>query len=805
VRGKGALTLLLALVCLILAFNVSAQPKLTSVSPNWIQRGATLNITVAGESLGSVTGFVFSGEFGLSASVIIESNPPPTVTVESAAKGIAVATTPVRDRNKSFQARLSATADAALGDREMRVVGANGISEPLNITVGAVPELAETEPNNTLEQAQKISPPAALAGVIQGATEIDSYRFSAKKGEQLVLEVVAQRMGSPLDSSLALFDSKGKEVARSEDARGFDSLIEFTVPEDGDYIAQLRDFQYRGAGDYRYRLFVGVLPYVDQIFPFGGQREKPAEITVTGRNLAGSEKMTLNIAADASLGRQEIRLNTPRGLSNPIQFDVQDLPEFIEVEPNNEGTNVNSVTAPVMINGRVSAVKDVDRFKFKAATDGKIAASVQARRFGSRLDSLLAVYSGDTLVAQNDDADGIDARIEFDVKKDAEYTVLVRDLTGRGGENFGYRLMLRPPVAASASFVAKYFPDAVRIYRGGRTRIRCEVVRTGFDGAVRFTASDLPAGVSVEPLVIPPGRNEGDLLVFAEDSAAMGTMPFKLSAAATVAGKIATQPATGIAPQDAGEKAFKQGFISVFDTTPFTIEASTLAASMDQLKSGNIDVLINRRPGFAGEVKLSAVGFSAARAPITKSLDAKEVTVKGDVSTAQLKLTAKVDSELGTRHVLVRGEANDGEQTIVQFSQPVAVTVAQIPFVLSTSSAKLVLNAARPGSTNFDEVELKLRADRRNFTGEIPLTWMGIPDGVKMEMNSIPTNTSEVVVKFVATDKAKPATNVSVTVQGAAMNNDRFYRHKPGALQLTISPPEMIEIATNAVAAPKQP
>src|SRR5688572_250308 len=99
-------------VLLLSCVSILAQPKITSVSPNWIQRGSTLTVTVAGESLSSVTGFVFSGDAGLSGSVILETNPPPSVTVESAAKGIAVASAPARDKNKSFRANITAGSDA---------------------------------------------------------------------------------------------------------------------------------------------------------------------------------------------------------------------------------------------------------------------------------------------------------------------------------------------------------------------------------------------------------------------------------------------------------------------------------------------------------------------------------------------------------------------------------------------------------------------------------------------------------------------------------------------------------------------
>jgi len=801
---RPALRRLTTFAALVIApLSLLAQPKVTSISPDWIQRGAMLNVTIAGDGLGSVTGFVFSGESGLSAAVIVESNPPPTVTVESASKGIAVAATGGRDRNKSLRASITAVSDAPLGVRELRAIGPNGISSPLNITVGAVPEITEVEPNNSIDQAQTIPLPAVISGSINASTEIDHFRIKAKKNDQLVLEVIAQRTGSPLDSSLAILDANGKELARNEDARGFDSLLEFTAPEDGDYIAQLRDFEYRGGGNYQYKLFAGVLPYVDYIFPFGGQRGKPVEISVVGRNMQGAEKMTLNIDGNAPLGRQEIRLNTPRGLSNPIQFDVQNVSEFTEAEPNNAATNANSVTVPIFINGRVGAAKDADRFKFKAASDQKILCAIEARRFGSPLDALLAVYAGDSLVAQNDDADGVDARIEFDAKKDTEYTVVVRDLTDRGGPQFTYRLAIRPSSSAAPTLAAKYFPDAVRLNRGGRTRIRCEVVRQGFDAPVRFSAADLPAGVSADPIVVPAGRTEGDMLLSAAAGADMTTLPLRIVANASAGGKEIMQIASAIAPAEQGEKAFKQGFLSVFDSAPFTVDALTIAGAMDQLQSTAVDVFVNRRAGFTGDVKLSAVGFSLGRAPITKSLDVKEITVKNNEATAKLTFTAKVDSEVGTRAVLVRGEATDNGEAVVQFSQPLALSVAQIPFVLSAAPSKLALNAPRAGSTNVDDVALKVKVERRGFAGEIPLILNGLPDGVKVDGTNVAANAADTTLTFTATDKTPAVTNATVTIRGAAMHNDRLYRHQAGGIKLSISTPPVEVASTNAAVVPR--
>src|SRR5262249_54714832 len=150
------------------------------------------------------------------------------------------------------------------------------------------------------------------------------------------------------------------------------------------------------------------------------------------------------------LGRQEIRATAPRGHSNPVVFDVSDFPDFSETEPNDALDKANTVSVPVVINGRIGAAKDVDRFKFKAAADGKIVCKAIASRFGSQLDALLALEDAKgAVLQQNDDAAGADSRIEFDAKKDTEYVVAIRDLTGRGGDKFAYRLAIRPPSAAA--------------------------------------------------------------------------------------------------------------------------------------------------------------------------------------------------------------------------------------------------------------------------------------------------------------------------------------------------------------------
>jgi hypothetical protein len=80
-------------------------------------------------------------------------------------------------------------------------------------------EIAEREPNNSPKDAVKISTNSiaggAISGPVKGAeSDVDLYRFHAKKGEQLVVEITAARDKSPLDSKLEVLDSAGKPIPR---------------------------------------------------------------------------------------------------------------------------------------------------------------------------------------------------------------------------------------------------------------------------------------------------------------------------------------------------------------------------------------------------------------------------------------------------------------------------------------------------------------------------------------------------------------------------------------------------------------
>lgn len=79
--------------------------------------------------------------------------------------------------------------------------------------------------------AQAVTLPARISGVIQpdhgNDQDVDCYRFSAKTGQQLLLEVKAERDKSPLDSKIEVLTTDGKPILQTRLQAVRDSYFTF--------------------------------------------------------------------------------------------------------------------------------------------------------------------------------------------------------------------------------------------------------------------------------------------------------------------------------------------------------------------------------------------------------------------------------------------------------------------------------------------------------------------------------------------------------------------------------------------------
>ena len=194
-------------------------PELTSISPQGGQRGTNVEITLKGKNIIKATALLFAGE-GISAEIGEKAG---EASVFFSGKGVSGH---IPNDNR-LVAQVTIALNAALGMREVRLVTPKGVSNAQPFIVGDLPEVMEIEPNSAPSAANWVNLPTTISGVIDSVDDQDFFRFNAKAEQRLICDVTASRMGSMLDSFLALFGPDGVEIASNDIANGLDSLIDY--------------------------------------------------------------------------------------------------------------------------------------------------------------------------------------------------------------------------------------------------------------------------------------------------------------------------------------------------------------------------------------------------------------------------------------------------------------------------------------------------------------------------------------------------------------------------------------------------
>ena len=201
----------------------------------------------------------------------------------------------------------------------------------------------------------------------------------------------------------------------------------------------------------------------------------------------------IRIDADARPGSRELRLWTPRGLTNPLCFQVGTAPEMLENEPNDSFANVKTpCDLPVMFNGQILP-GDTDLLRFRARQGQSLAIEAQARQIIPYMadavpgwfQAVLTLYdaNGRELAYVDDYRFNPDPVIFFKVPEDGEYIIGIRDSIYRGREDFVYRLYV-----GGKPFITSVFP------LGGRSGTRPVVSIDGWNLPVKSLLIDTGPG-----------------------------------------------------------------------------------------------------------------------------------------------------------------------------------------------------------------------------------------------------------------------------------------------------------------------
>jgi hypothetical protein len=235
-------------------------------------------------------------------------------------------------------------------------------------------------------------------------------------------------------------------------------------------------------------------------------REKLAQFQKRAANPVIGETVTLKItiAPDAAPGERELRLGAPNSLSQPLIFCVGQLTEINKPEPPadlqpaapNRGANPNApapapvetrIKLPCVVNGQILP-GGVDRYRFEAGKGQKLVISASARDLMPYLadavpgwfQAAISLYDwqGKEVAFADHYRFQPDPVLFYEVPRDGEYVLQIRDSIYRGREDFVYRL-----TAGEVPFVTGLFP------LGGPA---------GAQTTVQLTGWNLPAATAIQ-------------------------------------------------------------------------------------------------------------------------------------------------------------------------------------------------------------------------------------------------------------------------------------------------------------------
>jgi pre-peptidase len=617
-------------------------PTITGVFPAGGQVGATVETTVSGANLADSRQILVSGS---------------GVKVEKGMGGDA----------SNLPVRLSIAPDAEIGVRELRIVTSRGGSNAGRIWVGNYPSVLEKEPNNTVSQPQPVEKtPVTIDGRAERGEDVDHYTFQAGAGETWVFSINAARHLSNLDGFLTLRDGRGRVLRSAIDNFERDPRLIHTFKTGGKYFLEVRDTMYRGGSGFTYRITLGKLPVVTRWSPMGGARGATVPVTLRGVNLGQMEQGQVQVALQAEPGEDRVRFvpKTPLGPANPIVLFLSDAREVVEQEPNDAVPAATPAAAfPVVAGGWIDKQGDRDVFKFGAKEKQAVFLDVQARRLGSRLDPVMRILdaSGKEL-ANNDDAVGRDSRLTFTAPAAGDYFVEVRSLSGRGGDDYFYRLEMGEP--PPPDFTLRFTPDNPTVPAGAAVAVTVTAQRQAYGGEIALRVENLPPGVTASPAVLRQGQNSTVFTLTAPAGTAPAASMLKVVGAAKIgdrnvervaAGQERYQPPLTNNAQQARMRDTEMILSAVGPEAPYTLAVTAPAMEVKAGQKLELTVTVNRKADFKENVAVTVLG-------LPPNVKAGNLTINKDKTEGKLTLEAAGNAPPGPATIVVQG---NGKNVIV--------------------------------------------------------------------------------------------------------------------------------------------
>jgi hypothetical protein len=508
---------------------------------------------------------------------------------------------------------------------DFRLKNAAGSSNAYLLTLGRNPVVLDNNTNITREAAQTVPVPCEVAGRLDRAHTQAWYAFDLKKGESYSIELIGQRMGTPLDFAFSVYTADGKPAAgeQDDDPETLSNNQFYTKSSDPARLP------FKPAADGKYLVMIKSQESAKDAGPRHLYRLRVSPDQPDFRLVAMSPSPVFPETGTARQGCQEeigVYVWRRDGFNGDIALTMEGLPPNVVCPPQTIAPGVKHAALVIKADPNAAAWTGEVKIKGTATINGQPVVR-EAR-------AATIIHSGQPQNPNIPTFTRLDRGIFLAVREKGPFNVAL-GAPDKPAVTQGDKITI--PVT-----IERFWPDA---------KNPVNVVAVGLPTGVQFNNNNQPMAVA---------GDKGSLVLTVAPNAPPGT--FTIVFRGTTQFPYAKDP---MAKQKPNHSVNLPSLPVTISIVPKQLAAVALTPPNAQAKPGatvEVVVKLTRMYDYAGEFKVALV-----QPPNAKGIEAPEVTIPAGKDEAKLVLTIAGDAAVGNRgDLLVRATTKYNNVDIVQ-------------------------------------------------------------------------------------------------------------------------------------------
>jgi hypothetical protein len=394
--------------------------------------------------------------------------------------------------SEKVEVEIDVPAGMAPTEAGVWLAGDASVSPAQHIVLDILPYFSEgqyladhKQDNHSFDKAITVSFPAVIEGMVD-SSQSDFYRFYALEGDILTFDVLAQRLGSNMDSFVKLYDSEKKLVANADDTElGPDSSFSCTIRKSGWYVIEVRDNRYLGGAKYLIRV-------------------TPTQPVSSELPLVANSPPLPGISLSDPAGTPHWRIPSIDPYAFPAMVLESPYKVLSELDPQLSQSVSPHQETPFIIAGAFASESETDMFWFHGKPGQTIRVTNKTRSLGSPAYLKVEVWKdGVTKIADSPVNEHEEWSMDLALPQEGAYQLRVTDLLRRGGTTFKYAIEIKDKNDFEVAWKVdpKSTDGRIAATQSGAVAVDLVVQRYGYDGPIEIRCTEPEGWAVINPRI----------------------------------------------------------------------------------------------------------------------------------------------------------------------------------------------------------------------------------------------------------------------------------------------------------------